>query len=142
MRRLEKAKISRSFKLNKIEKLKELKNPIEAYNKLKEYAKNGYKSIPKEDKGFFLKCFGIFDKPATPNQFMMRLRIRGDQLNYDQALAVGEIAREFCKDYMDLTTRAQIELRYIRVEDLPTIIKKLESMGLSAYQTGVDNFRG
>ena len=142
MRQLEKAKISRSFKLNKIEKLKELKNPIEAYNKLEEYAKNGYKSIPKEDKGFFLKCFGIFDKPATPNQFMMRLRIRGGQLNYDQALAVGEIAREFCKDYMDLTTRAQIELRYIRVEDLPIIIKKLESVGLSAYQTGVDNFRG
>lgn len=142
MKLLEQAKTKRSAKLNKIEKIKELKDPQEAYEKLEEYAKNGYESIPKEDKGFFLKCFGIFDKPATPNQFMMRLRVRGGQLNYDQAIAVGEVARDFGKDYMDFTTRSQIELRYIRVENLPTILKKLESVGLTSYQTGVDNFRG
>ena len=142
MQILENAKLNRSKKINKIEKIKELKTPMEAYEKIEEYAKKGYDSIPKEDKGFFLKCFGIFDKPATPNEFMMRVRVRGGQLNFDQAVALGEIAKEYCKDYMDLTTRAQVELRYIRIEDLPAILKKLESVGLNSYQTGVDNFRG
>ena len=142
MQILEKVKLARSKKINKIEKIKELKTPMEAYKKIEEYAKNGYDSIPKEDKGFFLKCFGIFDKTATPNEFMMRVRVRGGQLNFDQAVALGDVAKEYCRDYMDLTTRAQVELRYIRVEDLPAIIKKLESVGLSSYQTGVDNFRG
>ena len=142
MQILEKAKLARGKKINKIEKIKELKTPLEAYKRIEEYAKNGYSSIPKEDKGFFLKCFGIFDKPATPNEFMMRVRIRGGELNFDQAITLGEIAKEYSKDYIDLTTRAQVELRYIRVEDLPTILKKLEYVALNSYQTGVDNFRG
>ena len=140
MNSLENAKLLRSKKLNKIEKIKELKSPLEAYAQIEEYAKNGYDSIPKEDKAFFLKCFGIFDK-ATPNQFMMRVRVRGGQLSYEQAIALGKIAKEYCKDYMDLTTRSGVELRNIRVEDLPAILKKLESVGLTSFQSGIDNFR-
>jgi len=142
MQILQKAKLARSKKINKIEKIKELKTPMKVYEKIEVYAKKGYDSIPKEDKGFFLKCFGIFDKPATPNEFMMRVRVRGGKLNFDQAIALGEVAKEYCRDYMDLTTRAQIELRYISIENLPIILKKLESVGLNSYQTGVDNFRG
>ncbi|MEN4053423.1 MULTISPECIES: ferredoxin--nitrite reductase [Sulfurimonas] len=139
---LQKAYEARSKKLNKIEKLKELKSPKEAYEKLEEYAKNGYASIPDEDKSYFLKCFGIYDRPATPERFMLKLRIPGGYMNAAQAKVIGECAKEFGQDYIDLTTRAQCELRYLRIEDLPTIIKRLEAVGIDAYQTGVDNIRG
>ncbi len=131
----------RNKKLNKIEQLKNLKTVDEAYKKLQYYATAGYDSIEKEDKDFFFKCFGIFDKKATPNQFMLRVRIPGGQLTSLQAKTIGEIAKEYGKDYIDITTRMQVELRYLRIEDLPTVLKKLENSGISTYQTGIDNFR-
>ena len=142
MEALQKAYEARAKKLNKIEKLKELKSPKEAIEKLEEYAKNGYASIPPEDKSYFLKCFGIYDRPATPERFMIKLRIPGGYMNAQQAKIIGTCAKDFGEDYIDLTTRAQCELRYLRIENLPTIIKRLESVGITAYQTGVDNIRG
>ena len=141
MEALQEAYDARAKKLNKIEKVKELKNPQEAFNVLEEYAKNGYASIPDEDKKYFLKCFGIYDRPATPEKFMLKLRIAGGFLNADQAKVIGECAKEFGQDYIDLTTRQQCELRYLRIEDLPIIIKRLEAVGIDGYQTGVDNIR-
>ncbi|WP_457750210.1 ferredoxin--nitrite reductase [Sulfurimonas sp.] len=139
---LKKAYEARSKKTNKIEKVKELKNPIEAFKQIEFYAKNGYDSIPDEDKKYFLKCFGIFDKDGlTPQQFMMRVRVSGGHLNALQAKKIGEIAKEFGQDYIDITTRAQIELRYLHIEDMPSILKGLDEIGLTSYQTGVDNFR-
>ena len=138
---LQKAYEARSKKINKIEKVKELKNPQEAFEKLEEYAKNGYASVPDEDKSYFLKCFGIYDRPATPERFMIKLRIPGGHLNAEQARAIGECARDYGQDYIDLTTRCQVELRYIRVEDIPTLLNKLKEKGIDSYQTGVDNFR-
>ncbi len=141
METLQKAYEARNKKINKIEKVKELKNPQEAFDALEEYAKNGYDSIPDEDKKYFLKCFGIYDRPATPERFMLKLRIPGGFLNADQAKVIGECAKEFGQDYIDLTTRQQCELRYLKIEDLPTILKRLEKIGIDGYQTGVDNIR-
>ena len=141
MKILEDAYIARSKKVNKIEKTKALKTPEEAFAQLAYYAEHGYDVIPQEDLGYFLKCFGIYDRPATPKQFMIRVRIPGGQLSPQQAVAVGEVARDYGKDYIDITTRMQIELRYLHIEDIPTILEKLQSVGISTYQTGVDNFR-
>ncbi|EDZ61183.1 ferrodoxin nitrite/sulfite reductase [Sulfurimonas gotlandica GD1] len=138
---LQKAYEARSKKLNKIEEVKELKNPQDAFDKLGEYAKNGYDSIPDEDKKYFLKCFGIYDRPATPQMFMIKLRIPGGYLNSTQAREIGECALAYGQDYIDLTTRSQCELRYLDIKDIPTILQRLKNVGIDSYQTGVDNFR-
>ena len=142
MKALQKAYEARNTKVNKLEITKQLKNPKEAFDKLQEYARDGYASIPDEDKKYFLKCFGIYDRPATPERFMIKLRIPGGHLNSAQATVIGECAKEFGEDYLDLTTRAQCELRYLRIEDLPTIVQRLKDVGIDSYQTGVDNIRG
>lgn len=131
----------RNKKVNKIETLKANRTPLEAFELLRYYADNGYESIAEEDKAFFLKSFGIFDRPQTPKQFMIRVRIPGGQLSTTQAQAVGEVARDFGKDYIDITTRMQVELRYLNIEDIPTVLEKLLDVGISTFQTGVDNFR-
>ena len=138
---LQKAYEARSKKVNKIEQVKELKKPEEAFDKLQEYAQNGYASIPDEDKKYFLKCFGIYDRPATPEKFMIKLRIPGGYLNSTQAREIGECALLFGQDYIDLTTRSQCELRYLDIRDIPTILQRLKKVGVDSYQTGVDNFR-
>ncbi len=138
---LNKAYEARSAKVNKIEKTKELKTPEEAWERLEFYAQKGYNSIPAEDLSYFLKCFGIYDRPATPKQFMIRVRIPGGQLSSVQAEVVGRLARDYGKDYIDITTRMQVEYRYLSIKDIPTILKELQAVGISSYQTGVDNFR-
>lgn len=142
METLQKAYETRAKKLNKVEETKALKSPKEAFEMLESYAKTGYTSIPDEDKSYFLKCFGIYDKnDQTPQKFMIRVRIGGGYLNSKQARVLGEIAKEFGNDYIDITTRAQIEFRYIDIKDIPTIFSRMSAVGISSYQTGVDNFR-
>jgi len=138
---LQEAFEKRSAKVNKIEKVKVLKTPQEAFSQLETYAREGYDAIPAEDLSYFLKCFGIFDRPQTPKQFMIRVRIPGGQLSHEQAVVLGELARDHGQDYIDITTRQQIEFRYIDIADIPTIFKRMADVGISSYQTGVDNFR-
>ncbi|WP_456401098.1 ferredoxin--nitrite reductase [Persephonella sp.] len=141
MEKLVKVSEERNKKLNSIEKLKLEHCPKETWDKLEYYAKNGFSSIPEHDLNYFLKCFGIFYRPATPEKFMLRVRIPGGKLTPEQAYTIGEIAKKFGNDYIDLTTRMQVELRYIDIKDIPEILKRLESVGITTFQTGVDNFR-
>jgi ferredoxin-nitrite reductase len=141
MTSLMQANEARSAKRHKTESIKDTFNAAEAWERLIGYSKNGYASISEDDKDFVLKSFGIFDRPATPERFMLRVRIAGGALSVEQAMAVADVAKTFGQDYIDLTTRQQIELRYLRIEDIPELYKQLEDVGLTGYQTGVDNFR-
>ena len=132
---------ARHSKLNKIEKLKETRSYREAWEALRRYAEAGYDAIGKEDMSYFLKTFGIFDRPATPGRFMLRVRIPGGRLTSEQAIRLGELSREYGEDAMDLTTRMQVQLRYLKIEDLPTVLEGLDAVGITSWQTGVDNFR-
>ncbi len=139
---VQQAKEKHAKKLNKIEKIKAKLTPKEAYERLLEASKRGYEALSDEDKKVFLKYFGLFDKDEfTPKQFMLRVRIPGGQLTPEQAQVLGEVAKEFGNDYIDLTTRMQVELRYIHIEDVPAIFERLGSVGITSYQTGIDNLR-
>lgn len=139
MKKLHEAYVAHSKKVNKIETLKELKTPKSVYDNLKDICEAGYENLKDEDSKYFLKCFGLFDKGNE--EFMIRVRIAGGQLSIDKALAIGEISKEYGNDYIDITTRQQIELRYIKFENLHKVLTKLDEVGLTTFQTGVDNFR-
>jgi len=141
MEKLIKVSQERNKRINKIEKLKQEHSPQEAWEKLEYYAKHGFSSIPEHDLNYFLKCFGIFYRPATPERFMLRVRIPGGKLTSRQAKMIGNVAKKYGNDYIDLTTRMQVELRYLRIEDIPQVLRDLESVGITTFQTGVDNFR-
>ncbi|QOR62572.1 ferredoxin--nitrite reductase [Sulfurovum sp. ST-21] len=138
MEALAKAYEARSKKINKVETIKALKDPMEVYERLDEIAQAGYAELSKEDSSYFLKCFGLFDKGED---FMLRVRIPGGQLSFEQAVRIGEVAKEFGNDYIDITTRMQVELRYLRIEDIAKVLRALKEVGISTFQTGVDNPR-
>jgi len=138
MQKLIIAKKARSKKVNKVEIVKESKNVMDVYAQLEEIASAGFEKLSKEDASYFLKCFGLFDKG---DYFMLRVRVPIGQLSYDQAICIGEVAKEYGDDYIDISTRMQIVLRYIAIENIAKVIKKLKSAGLSTFQTGADNPR-
>ena len=135
---LAKALEARSKKQNKVEATKALKLPMAVHAKLEEIASSGYEGLLKEDSAYFLKCFGLFDKG---NDFMLRVRVPIGQLNNEQAMRIGEVAQRYGNDYIDITTRMQIELRYLQIEDIAKVLAELQEVGISTFQTGVDNPR-
>lgn len=132
---------TRSAKRHKTETIKDTFSAAQAWERLIGYSKTGYASITDEDKEFVLKSFGVFDREATPEKFMVRVRIAGGALSVAQATALANASKLYGQDYIDITTRQQVELRYITIENMPDCLTLLESVGLTSYQTGVDNFR-
>ena len=112
---LQKALDARSKKVNKVEITKDLKNPMDVYAKLEEIAAAGYESLSKEDSSYFLKCFGLFDKGED---FMLRVRVPAGQLSNEEAMCIADVAKKYADDYIDISTRMQIVLRYIKIENI------------------------
>ena len=129
----------RNKKINKIEKLKALKTPQDFYNEFKQFSHSSYASVGDKETKYLLKCFGIYAKGE--DNFMLRVRIPAGQLKVEQAIKIGEISKKYGDNYLDITTRAQLQFRFLKQKDLYTVLKALENVGLSTFQTGCDNFR-
>ncbi len=63
--------------------------------------------------------------------FMLRVRIDGGRLSTEQLRVVAGIASEFGRDVADITDRQNVQLHWVRIEDVPEIWRRLESVGLS-----------
>jgi sulfite reductase (ferredoxin) len=65
---------------------------------------------------------------------MMRIRIDGGQLSTDQLRVVADISTTYARDTADVTDRQNLQLHWIRVEDVPEIWRRLEAVGLSTTE--------
>ena len=65
---------------------------------------------------------------------MLRVRIDGGQLTTEQLRVIAGISTEFGRDTADLTDRQNIQLHWIRVEDVPEIWRRLEAVGLGTTE--------
>ncbi|MFO7029756.1 ferredoxin--nitrite reductase [Limnospira fusiformis CCALA 023] len=129
-------------KLNKIEKAKADKDGLAVKDELEYFAKIGWEAMDKTDLEMRLKWLGVFFRPVTPGKFMLRLRIPNGTLNSAQMRVLAEIVQRYGDDgSADITTRQNIQLRGIRLEDLPDIFSKLKAVGMTSIQSGMDNVR-
>jgi sulfite reductase (ferredoxin) len=71
----------------------------------------------------------------------MRIRIDGGALTSEQLRVIGEISTTYGRDFADVTDRQNVQLHWIRVEDVPTIWEKLEAVGLSTTEACGDTPR-
>ena len=55
---------------------------------------------------------------------------------------LADLSDQYGKGFTDLTTRQQIQLRWLTLADVPDILRRLEAVGLHGKQTGMDNVRG
>jgi sulfite reductase (ferredoxin) len=73
--------------------------------------------------------------------FMMRIRSDGGKLSSEQLRVVAGISIDYGRGIADITDRQNIQLHWIRVEDVPTIWEKLEAVGLSTTEACGDTPR-
>lgn len=126
--------------MNKTEDLKRERDGLDVKELIAHYAKSGWESIPDDDVQR-LKWYGLFLRNPTPGFFMVRVRIPGGQASSYQLRALADIARASGNGVIDVTTRQQIQLRHIRIEDVPGVFEKMDEVGLTSLQTGMDNVR-
>jgi sulfite reductase (ferredoxin) len=114
------------------------------------YSRNGFDSIEATDLHGRFRWWGLYTqrkpgidggKTATlePHEledkfFMLRVRIDGGQLTTTQLRVIGGISSEFGRDTADLTDRQNVQLHWIRVEDVPEIWRRLEAVGLGTTE--------
>lgn len=113
---------------NPREKLKVDKHPLDIMEDLPRLIRDGYDKTPEEDL-VRLQWYGLYhDKPRI-GYFLLRIKLPGGMLSPKQLREIGSLAKDF-NDYAELTTRQDIQLHYIRLDDLPLVFKRLSSVGL------------
>ncbi|MFB6118808.1 nitrite/sulfite reductase [Halosegnis sp.] len=123
--------------------------------KLLEFAEAGWASIPEEERAEWFsrfKFWGVFhQREGQESYFMLRLTTCGGVLEPGQLRVIGEVAREYADGpvenpefgdtWVDFTTRQSVQLHWIKLEDIPDIWERLESVGLSTRSAGGDTMR-
>lgn len=128
--------------LNKFEKFKAEKDGLSVKAELEEFAQIGWEAMDATDREHRLKWLGVFFRPVTPGKFMMRLRIPNGLLTSAQLRVLAEVVQRYGEDgSADITTRQNLQLRGLRIEDLPDIFRRYEAVGLTSIQSGMDNVR-
>jgi len=121
------------------------------------YAHHGFASIDPADLRGRLRWWGLYTQRAPgidggrtailePHEledeyFMLRVRIDGGQLSVAQLRTIASISQRFGRDSADITDRQNIQLHWVRIEDVPTIWRELEAVGLSTTEACGDTPR-
>ncbi|WP_281882948.1 nitrite/sulfite reductase [Paenibacillus sp. YYML68] len=121
-------------KLNKMELVKLEKDGLDVIRTIIEkYAHEGYSSITPDDMNLF-KWAGVYEQKPKDGHFMMRVRVNSGVMTTAQARAMAEIAKDYGRNLMDVTTRQAIQFHWLTVESLPDIFDRLEKVGLYSYE--------
>ena len=106
------------------------------------YAKKGFASIWPSDLRSRFRWYGLYtQRPETDGYFMLRIRIPGGALTSEQTDVIGRISERYGRDVADVTDRQNIQLHWIRIQDVPEIWAELETVGLSTTEACGDTPR-
>lgn len=127
---------------NKFEKFKAEKDGLAVKAELDHFAQIGWEAMDETDRDHRLKWMGVFFRQLTPGKFMLRMRIPNGVLTSGQMRVLAEVAQRYGEDGVgDITTRQNIQLRGVRIEDIPDIFRRFQEAGLTSIQSGMDNVR-
>ena len=133
--------------LNPNEEFKSTGDPLEVRERIiNMYSKWGFWSIPPQDLRGRFRWWGLYTQrrpgidggktaileshQLDDEYFMLRVRSDGGQLSVAQARAIASVSTDFGRDTADVTDRQNIQLHWIRIEDVPEIFERIEGSGL------------
>ncbi|MGH8869951.1 MAG: nitrite/sulfite reductase [Actinomycetes bacterium] len=121
------------------------------------YARHGFSSIDPGDLRGRFRWWGLYTQrrpgieggktavlepeELDDEYFMLRVRIDGGQLTTEQLRTIGEISVTYARGTADVTDRQNVQLHWIRIEDVPAIWERLEAVGLSTAEACGDTPR-
>jgi ferredoxin-nitrite reductase len=126
-------------KLADQEKFKRDEHPFDAYERLKEQARNNTPPSPADN--FRWRYYGIFYVAPAQDSYMCRLRIPNGILKHWQLSGVADLTESYGGAFAHVTTRANIQIREILPKSSVALIEGIQDIGLCSRGSGADNIR-
>jgi len=138
----------------RVERLKREKNPWEALDELRAFAKQGFDAVPPEWIGTYLRWWGVYTQGdglgvlggskgegnAVPF-LLLRIRLTNGIVHSHQMRTIARVAEKYARGLADITVRQNIQLHWIRIEDLPDVLDALWRAGLTTMGSCGDDTR-
>ena len=97
--------------------------------------------FPKGLDVFRHKFHGLFYVAPNQDSFMLRLRLPGGIVSASQAAGLADAAEQFGGGYVDVTTRANLQIREIGAAHPIDVLMAIDELGLTSRGSGADNVR-
>ena len=136
--------VVKETKAQRAERLKREKNPWEAFDEVRRFAREGRGSVLPEWAGLYFKWWGIYTQGdgvgatggkggegVTSEYFMMRIGIPNGILSAGQLKVIGQLTKKHARNLADITVRQAIQLHWLTIESLPEVVDALDAAGLS-----------
>lgn len=131
-------------KAQRAERLKRAKNPWEAFDEVRAFARAGRSSVVPEWASTYFKWWGIYTQGdgvgatggkggegLVSDYFMMRIGIPNGIISSNQLRTIGGITQKYARNLADITVRQNIQLHWLTIESLPEVVDALDAIGLS-----------
>lgn len=118
-----------------VEDTKKYRELVERYLKgnLDEMRFKGYR-VP-------MGVYGQRGENTLKDKYMIRVRIPGGVMTRDQLSVLNEISHEYGGGYVHFTTRQDIQIHQVNIEDTPDILERMLKFGLSSRGGGGNTVR-
>ncbi|MCD6432823.1 MAG: nitrite/sulfite reductase, partial [Sulfurimonas sp.] len=123
-------------KLNKREKYKARLRPFDYFE---QFESLDFENLGEGDR-YYLQDFGIFTTDFLEDEFTMRLRVPAGRLTAQQFKHIAEVVDEYDLTII-ITARAGLQLHELEADNVLEIWKKLNTLGLTTWQSFGDNIR-
>ncbi len=139
--------------LSEVERWKLARHPLDVADAVIErYSKEGPGAIAKvKGEAERLKWVGLYPQRQGGDAFMLRVKVPGGVMTADQAREIGIAADAygegpddsllFGNRYADITTRQDIQIHWVRIEDVPRIWQRFSDVGVTTVQACGDSAR-
>lgn len=130
-------------KAQKTERLKLAKNPWEAWEEVREFARQGWDTIP-SDWALYFRWWGVYSQGdgkgvtggsggegKATEYFMMRIALPNGILTSAQLRVIADVTKKHANNLADITTRQNIQLHWLTIKDLVEVVDALNTVGLS-----------
>ncbi len=118
------------------ERIKRQLHPLDSYARLWECA--AANRPPDADDRFRFQWFGLFYQAPVQDAFTLRLRLPGGRLKPWQLAGLADLTQQHASGEVVLNAQGGLDLPGVPVTSATEILRGIESLGLSARQTGGD----
>jgi ferredoxin-nitrite reductase len=127
-------------------------SPAEVVRAIRARGPLRWEDLGEEDRGLGaskLRLAGVYDD-RHDGYFMLRTRIPGGRIDADGLAAVAGVVRDFARrpeggegpdQFVEITTRQDLQIHWIRFESLPEIWARFQAVGLTSERACGDTLR-
>ena len=115
------------------------RNPLDAWDDLLAHA--AADKTPDAEFRYRFKSFGLFHVAPAQDSFMLRMRVPGGLLQAYQLRGLADMADTWGPGRLDLTTRANVQIRELAPRSIVSVLNTVQKLGMSSRGSGADNLR-